>query len=238
MTWAEPDEVQDHYPSGPCGCGGCGGCGADLAGAEDAGVARSVQQLEIPEDGRAAYPARPAPGAVLLRAGARGSPPTGGVPDAAVMSIGPQLRALAVYLVVFQHVRIERSAADRRCGRRAGVGRFIHSCPNKAADVVADVVGLIKTLITAAYVAGVDETTLRCGSAGNQKYVLGAFTELYPVFFPWAAHPGILPRLGDLAGLRRRGCLRPVRELLPSSWQHIAGNQACLAHYTDTVVSV
>ena len=42
MTWAQPDEVADHYPAGACGCG------ADLAGAVDLGVARSFQQLEIP----------------------------------------------------------------------------------------------------------------------------------------------------------------------------------------------
>ena len=42
MTWAEPDEVIDHRPAGACGCG------ADLALAEDLGVARSHQQLEVP----------------------------------------------------------------------------------------------------------------------------------------------------------------------------------------------
>src|SRR6266702_5995733 len=43
MSWAEPNDVKDHYPSGACECG------ADLAAAEDLGVARSLQQLEIPE---------------------------------------------------------------------------------------------------------------------------------------------------------------------------------------------
>ncbi len=42
MAWAEPDEVIDHRPAGACGCG------ADLAQAEDLGVARSHQQLEVP----------------------------------------------------------------------------------------------------------------------------------------------------------------------------------------------
>jgi hypothetical protein len=42
MTWAQPDEVADHYPAGRCGCG------ADLAGMADRGVARSFQQLEVP----------------------------------------------------------------------------------------------------------------------------------------------------------------------------------------------
>ena len=43
MTWAEPDDTRDWYPSGTCECG------ADLADARDAGVARSCQQVEIPE---------------------------------------------------------------------------------------------------------------------------------------------------------------------------------------------
>src|SRR6266581_7287532 len=42
MGWAQPDEIIGHRPSGACGCG------ADLAGAADAGVARSHQQLEVP----------------------------------------------------------------------------------------------------------------------------------------------------------------------------------------------
>src|SRR5271166_3073226 len=41
MCWAEPDDTRDHYPDGACG--------ADLAGAADLGVARSFQQLEVPE---------------------------------------------------------------------------------------------------------------------------------------------------------------------------------------------
>ena len=43
MCWAEPGDTRDHYPEGACGCG------ADLAGAADLGVARSFQQLEVPE---------------------------------------------------------------------------------------------------------------------------------------------------------------------------------------------
>ncbi len=176
MTWAEPDDVKDHYPSGGCGCG------ADLAGAEDLGVARSLQQLEIPR----AAAQRIQHDMHRARCGCGGEhvavrPP--GVPDAAV-SIGPNLRALAVYLVVFQHVPVERCQqliADVT-GAQVSAG-FIHSCLRKAAELAADVVRLIKTLITAAWVAGFDETTLRCGPAGNKKYVLGAFTERYSLFF-------------------------------------------------------
>ncbi len=88
MCWAEPGDTRDHYPEGACACG------EDLAGAADLGVARSFQQLEVPEPsaqriqhdlhetvcgcGRHHVAARPP-----------------GVPDSPV-SIGPNLRALAV----------------------------------------------------------------------------------------------------------------------------------------------
>ena len=91
MRWEVPDRTEDHYPEGACSCG------ADLADAADLGVARSFQQEEIPAAatervqhdlhgakcacGKAHVAARPA-----------------GVPDSA-LSIGPRLRALAVYLM-------------------------------------------------------------------------------------------------------------------------------------------
>lgn len=121
MSWAEPDEVRDHYPSGACGCG------ADLAVAADLGVARSAQQLEIPQ--AAACRIQHDLHEVRCECGAEhvaACPP--GVPDAAV-SIGPGLRALAVYLVVFQHVPVERCRqliADVT-GAQVSAG-FIHSC--------------------------------------------------------------------------------------------------------------
>jgi transposase len=223
MSWAEPDDVRDHYPAGACECG------ADLADAEDLGVARSLQQLEIPDVAAQRIQHdlhRARCGCGRERVAAR--PP--GVPDAAV-SIGPHLRALAVYLVVFQHVPIERCQqliADV-AGAHVSAG-FIHSCLNRAADVVADVVGLIKTLITAACVAGFDETTLRCGPAGNKKYVLGAFTELYSLFFLGQRTLesfrdfGILPDFGGVVVSDR------YANYFHPSWEHIAGNQACLAH--------
>jgi transposase len=100
MSWAEPDEVRDHYARGTCACG------ADLSAAGDLWVARSYQQLEIPEPSAQRiqhdlHASRCACG----REHVASRPP--GVPDSAV-SIGPRLRALAVYLVVFQHVPVER----------------------------------------------------------------------------------------------------------------------------------
>ena len=137
-------------------------------------MARSYQQLEIPQ---------PSAQRVQhdLHLGVCGCgrehlavrPP--GVPDTP-LSIGPDLRALAVYLVVFQHVPVERCQVLLADVAGAPVSSgFIHSCLRRAAALAADVVRLIRTLITAARVAGFDETTLRAGPAGQKKYVLGAF---------------------------------------------------------------
>ena len=100
MTWEVPDRTEDHHPGGACSCG------RDLADAADLGVARSYQQEEIPAAAAERvqhdlHESRCACGRV--HAAARPA----GVPDSA-LSIGPRLRALAVYLVVFQHVPVER----------------------------------------------------------------------------------------------------------------------------------
>ena len=223
MAWEVPDRTEDHYPEGACSCG------LDLADAADLGVARSYQQEEIPAAaaqrvqhdlhkakcacGREHDAARPA-----------------GVP-ASALSIGPRLRALAVYLVVFQHVPVERCRQLIADVTGAAVSDgFAHSCLAKAASLAADVVALIRALITAAPVAGFDETTLRSGPAGEKKYVHGAFTELHSAFWLGTRSldsmedAGILP---DFAGIvvsdRYQNYFNPRRE-------HIAGNQACLAH--------
>ena len=223
MCWAEPDQVIDHFPAGGCGCG------ADLAAARDLGVARSLQQLEIPAPSAQRiqhdlHRARCGCGQEHVAA----RPP--GVPDSAV-SIGPQLRALAVYLVVFQNVPVERCRqliADV-AGAEVSAG-FIHSCLRTAAGLAADVVKLIKTLIIAAHVAGFDETTLRAGPAGQKKYVLGAFTEQHSLVFLGQRTLesfrdfGVLPAFTGIAVTDR------YVNYFHSGWEHLAGHQACLAH--------
>ena len=121
-------------------------------------------------------------------------------------------------------------AADRGRDRREVSAGFVHSCLARAACVVADVVRLIKTLITAAHVAGFDETTLRCGPAGGRKYVLAAVTERYSLFFLGARTLesfrdfGILPAFAGVVVSDR------YANYFHKGWEHIAGNQACLAH--------
>lgn len=144
--------------------------------------------------------------------------------------IGPQLRALAVYLVVYQHVPVERcpELIAGATGARVWDG-FIHSCLRKAAGLLAGVIKLIKTLVTAAHVAGFDETTLRCGPAGQKMYVHGAFTEQHSLFFLGARSLesrrdfGILPSFAGVVVSDR------YVNYYSKGWEHIAGHQACLA---------
>ena len=192
-------------------------------------IARSYQQEEIPAAAAERvqhdlHESRCACGRV--HAAARPA----GVPDSA-LPIGPRLRALAVYLVVFQHVPVERCRQLIADVTGAAVSDgFVHSCLAKAASLAAEVVRLIRALITAAAVAGFDETTLRSGPAGEKKYVHGAFTELYSAFWLGArsldsmADAGILPGFaGIVVSDRYQNYFHP-------RWEHIAGNQACLAH--------
>ena len=132
------------------------------------------------------------------------APRPAGVPDSA-LSIGPLLRVLAVYLVVFEHVPVER--CRQLIGDVAGAvvsEGFIHSCLARAASLAADVVALIRALITASPVAGFDETTLRSGPVGEKKYVHGAFTKLYSAFWLGARSldsmedAGILPEFAGM----------------------------------------
>ena len=223
MTWAQPGKVIDHRPAGTCGCG------ADLAQAEDLGVARSHQQLEVPlvtarRIQHDLHHARCGCGEVHV------ADRPAGVPESAV-SIGPNLRALAVYLVIYQHVPVARCAeliADLT-GARVSAG-FIHSCLAKAAGVIADVVKLIKTLITAAHVAGFDETTLRCGPAGTKKYVQAAVTETHSLFFLGRRTLesfrdfGILPEFAGVVVSDR------YVNYFHDDWKRITGNQVCCSH--------
>lgn len=223
MAWEVPDRTEDHYPEGACSCG------RDLADATDLGVTRSYQQEEIPAApaqrvqhdlhearcacGRAHVAARPA-----------------GVPES-VLSIGPRLRALAVYLVVVQHVPVERCRQLIAGVAGAAVSEgFIHSCLARAASLAAGVVRLIRALITAAPVAGFDETTLRSGPAGEKKYVHGAFTEEYSAFWLGARSLDSMEDAGILPGFAGIVVSGRYQNYFNPRWKHVAGNQACLSH--------
>ena len=223
MRWEVPDRTEDHYPEGACSCG------RELANAEDLGVTRSFQQEEVPavpaeRVQHDLHEAKCACGRVHV------APRPAGVPDSA-LSIGPRLRALAVYLVVFQHVPVERCRQLIADVTGAVVSEgFIHSCLARAASLAADVVALIRALITASPVAGFDETTLRSGPAGEKKYVHGAFTKLYSAFWLGARSLDSMEDAGILPGFAGIVVSDRYQNYFNPRWEHVSGNQACLAH--------
>ncbi len=121
------------------------------------GVASSYQQLEVPlvTARRVQHEARCGCGEVHVTARPTGLPAT-------AVSIGPNLRALAVY----QHVPVQRCAELIAALTGAGVSAgFIHSCLARTAAVIADVVRLIKTLITTAASPGTSSSTKTSSSS-------------------------------------------------------------------------
>lgn len=223
MARAEPDEVIDHRPAGVCGCG------ADLAGAADLGVARSRQQLEVPlmtarRVQHDLHQARCGCGTVHVAARPEG------VPDSAA-SIGPNVRPGRVPGGLPARVHRPVRAADRGRDRRAGLGGFHPLLPGQGrrgdrgrgeADQDAD--------HRRGGGRGFDETTLRCLPAGTKKYVLAAVTELCSLFFlgrrtlePFREF-GVLPAFAGVVVADR------YANYFQQGWEHIVGNQACLAH--------
>ncbi len=125
--------------------------------------------------------------------------------SAAPSSYGVNVKSLVVYLLVYQHVPVERVVeliADLAGGAGPSAG-FVHPVLGRCAAAVAEVVTLIKTLITAAHVVGFDETTLRAGPAGRKRYVLSASTELYSLFHLGGRDLGSFTDFGVPARLRR-----------------------------------
>jgi transposase len=110
----DPDLVVDHVPLS------CRGCGLDLATAAEMGVVVR-QVIDIPEVSASTTEYR-----MHKRRCACGTVTTAAAPAAATGPVvyGPNLRALAVYLLVFQHVPVERTAmllADV-CGAAVSTG--------------------------------------------------------------------------------------------------------------------
>lgn len=236
LAWVDsPDEHVAHRPAGHCGCG------ADLAGAADVGVERSHQEHDLPEirvrvRQHDVYRVRCACGCEHV-----GALPAGVSPAPA--SYGVNLKSLVVYLLIYQHVPVERCVAllGDLTGGAGPSGGFVHGMLTRCAAAVRPVVTLIKKLISGAPVVGFDETTLRAGPAGTKRYVLSASTERYTVLHlgrrdlaSFTAF-GILPRFGGIAVHDR------YQNYYHPSWTQLAGHQACCAHllrdFTDAAQS-
>lgn len=225
LSWvADPDARAPHRPGGSCGCG------MDLSDAVDVGIERSHQvhdlpPVEITVTEHDVYRVRCGCGAEHVGAAPVGAP-------AAPSSYGVNLKALVVYLIVCQHVPVERCVrliADLTGGAAPSTG-FAHGMLRRAAAVLAETVTLIKTAVTAAAVAGFDETTIRSGPAGQKKYVLSGSTEAAVAYHLGGRDLGsfhafgILPRFAGVAACDRYACY------FHSDWEHITAHQACLAH--------
>jgi transposase len=225
MPWvAVPDETVPHRPTGYCGCG------VDLGKAQDVGIERSHQVHDLPEVRITVWQHD----VYRVRCGC-GAEHVGTLPEqvsAAPSSYGTNLRSLAVYLLVYQHVPVQRCVqliADLTGGAGPSDG-FVHGMLSRCAAAVAEVVAAIKALITLAHVVGFDETTLRCGKAGTKKYVLSASTETATVYHLGGrdldsfTEAGILPSFAGIAVHDRYG------NYFHRRWEHLAGHQACTAH--------
>ena len=156
-----PDDVEDHQP------GECAGCGGDLTDAHEAGVVRR-QVVDIPEP--------VAPHVIEHRLHARrcgcGHTTTAAAPPGvdAPVQYGPNVAAVAVYLVVFQHVPIERTVmmlADV-CGIDVSTG-WVSGQVGKAGAALAEATAAIVARLRAGRVLGVDETSV---SVGGVRYWL------------------------------------------------------------------
>jgi hypothetical protein len=186
LAWSDdPDETTPRFPEGVCGCGG------DLSEATDLGVVDRYQQHEIPlasakltqfeqhaalcSCGRTHVAERP-------EGASRG--PSGSA------GYGPNLAALAVYLLVVHHIPVARcrQILTSLTGAEPSAG-FVHSMLKRAAGVLAEADTRIRALITLAYAVCMDETPLKVGSKiplpgkkQAKKYLVVACTELYTHF--------------------------------------------------------
>jgi len=225
LGWVDtPDETKCHRPAGRCACG------ADLAAATGVRAERLHQVHDLPEISVKVTQHE----VWRVRCGC-GREHIGTLPPevpAAPASYGPNLKALAVYLIVYQHVPVERCVqliADLTGGRAPSAG-FVHGMLARCAAVLAEVVKLIRTVVTLAAVAGFDETTIRCGPAGQKKYVLSGSTETAAAYHLGGRDLGsftafgILPSFAGIAVHDRYACY------FHESWAKLAGHQACCAH--------
>jgi transposase len=163
---ADPDVVIDHEP------GSCAGCGAGLAGAVDAGViVRQVRDVPLPKITITEH-------RLHKRACACGRVSVAEAPAGvnSPVSYGPNLRAVAVYLVVYQHVPVERAAQliVDLTGAEVSTG-WVSGQVARAAEALVEVEELIKTLLMVAAVIGVDETSLNI--AGTMHWLHVARTD-------------------------------------------------------------
>jgi transposase len=151
----------------------------------------------------------------------------------APVSYGAHLKSLVVYLLVYQHVPIERCVeliSDLSGGGRGPSAGFVHGMLTRAASAVRPVVTRIKELITRAPVVGFDETTLRAGVAGRKRYVLSASTTEFSVYHLGGRDLASFTAFGILPEFTGTAVHDRYQNYYHPCWTHLAGHQACCAH--------
>jgi transposase len=213
----EPDATEDHVPAA------CTGCGSTLDQGDSVGFERRqvrdipLSTVKITE--HRAHRCRCACGTVTAQAmpgHIAGSP----------SSYGPNLRALAVYLLVFQHIPVERTAQLIKdvTGAEVSTG-WVASLLDEAAGLVGDSLDLIRALLILGHVLHADETTTRIGSARRWLHVactdLLTLLHLAPRSRAGADTGGVLPHY--------RGVLVHDSLSLYAGYPHCT-HQLCGAH--------
>jgi transposase len=212
-----PDVTQDHVPAA------CTGCGSALGESGSIGFecrqVRDIPLTTVTVTEHRAHRCRCVCGTVTAE-------PMPGQIAGSPSSYGPNLRALAVYLLVFQHIPVERTAqliADVT-GAEVSTG-WVASLLAEAADLVEDSLNLIRALLVMGHVLHADETTTRIGAVRRWLHV--ACTDFLTLLH-------IAPRSRDGADQGEvlphyRGVLVHDSLSLYAGYTH-CGHQLCGAH--------
>ncbi|WP_127354342.1 IS66 family transposase [Actinacidiphila soli] len=212
-----PDKVRNHRPRA------CGDCGTGLRGIPSVGFARrqvsDIPLVTVKVTEHRLHKVRCDCGHTTTAeapAGLAGSP----------ASYGPNLRALAVYLVVFHHVPVERTARliCDLTGASVSTG-WVNTMVAEAAGLTADSLNLIKALLVLGHILHADETTTRI--SGKRRWLHVACTD-------FLTHLALAPRSRE--GANSLGILPAFRgTLVHDSLSLYAGypgaaHQLCGAH--------
>ena len=225
LGWVDaPDQHVPHRPGGDCACG------AGLGRAADVGIERSHQVHDLPEIEIKVVQHD----LYRVRCGC-GREHVAALPEQvspARASYGLNIKSLVVYLLVYQHVPVERVVkliADVTGGTGPSVG-FCHGMLTRAANALTDVLATIKSLITLSRVVGFDETVLRAGPAGTKRYVLSASTDRYALFHLGGRDLDSFTAFGILPDFTGIAVHDRYTIYYNKTWTQLGGHQACTAH--------
>lgn len=167
-----PNTVVEHVPPA------CGGCGAGL---DDAPVVqtRARQVIDIPEVSASVTEHQIHSRRCVCGQVTEAPTPAGA---GAPVQYGPNLRALATYLVVYQHVPVERAAEliGDVTGARPSTG-WVSSVVAATSQQLVETDALIRTLLILALVLHVDETTVNVN--GHKWWLHVAATSTLTSYF-------------------------------------------------------